>query len=318
LTTWAAPGKAVIWGEYAVLAGAPAMVMAVNRYATTSIAPRADGWHIQSRGFPGAEMLTAADLENGVRHLEPTAADLIRAVVAALESPDLPAGAEVVMDTSTFHQGGAKLGIGSSAAICTAACAALCDHLQMPFTRDAALAAHRNLQGSSGSGLDVAAACAGGTIRFESGRVSETAWPAELTFSFIWTGHSATTTRHIARFRSWQESGQTQPLAALCAASEALFDRLTLDGLRDYAIRLEEMDAAAGLGIYGEAHRRLSELANRAQVVYKPCGAGGGDIGIAVSDDVTTLTGFLTSTAREKFTVIDLEIATDGVHRIRE
>jgi phosphomevalonate kinase len=76
------------------------------------------------------------------------------------------------------------------------------------------------------------------------------------------------------------------------------------------------MDGAAGLGIYGAAHARLDELASRAQVVYKPCGAGGGDIGIAVSDDASSLDSLTTLAARESFPSLTLEIAAHGVHRI--
>src|SRR5690606_27773541 len=35
-----APGKAVVLGEYAVLGGAPALVLAVDRYCSASIGPR--------------------------------------------------------------------------------------------------------------------------------------------------------------------------------------------------------------------------------------------------------------------------------------
>ena len=35
----AAPGKIVLWGEYAVLAEAPAAVLALDRYAEVSLSP---------------------------------------------------------------------------------------------------------------------------------------------------------------------------------------------------------------------------------------------------------------------------------------
>ena len=41
---YSAPGKAVVWGEYAVLEGAPALVMAVNRYATARVEPADGQW----------------------------------------------------------------------------------------------------------------------------------------------------------------------------------------------------------------------------------------------------------------------------------
>jgi phosphomevalonate kinase len=320
MTTYAAPGKAVIWGEYAVLAGAPALVMAVDRFASATILPGDDLWRITARGFEGKERIAAAELLRRRPDLDedPGPADLIRCVIAALGVTNLPAAAEIVTDTRAFHARGTKLGIGSSAAICTATCAALADFLEVTFNSDKALAAHRLLQGASGSGLDVAAACHGGLIRFQNGSAAEAAWPAELQFRFVWSGQAAKTTAQVAKFSTWQATGQTAPLDALCAASEALFENPSLAGLRDYVARLKNLDENAHLGIYDSAHRRLDELANRAQVVYKPCGAGGGDIGIALSDDISSLERFIASAAHEQFETTDLEIAAHGVHRIRK
>ena len=60
-----APGKVVIWGEYAVLAGAPALVMAVDRYASCSIEAHPAGWRCEAVGFAGQEDLAPADLLSG-------------------------------------------------------------------------------------------------------------------------------------------------------------------------------------------------------------------------------------------------------------
>jgi len=318
MITFSAPGKAVVWGEYAVLDGAPALVMALNRYATTCISHATDGWNIVSTGFVSHQNLAASDLQTDPSVDPIGASEVVRAAIRALGDPALPPGAEVHTDTSAFYNDGIKLGIGSSAAVCTATCAAIAEFLDQPFNYETALTAHRALQGTAGSGLDVAAACEGGVIRFQSGVTTVSAWPAGLHYRFIWVGHAAKTTDHLARFALWQAGGRTGALAALCTASEGLFAKPCLDAFHDYAIRLKELDVEAHLGIYDPAHRRLDELANSAQVVYKPCGAGGGDIGIAVSDDVSVLNRFITTVARESFLTLDLEIATHGVNRIRE
>ena len=47
-----APGKVVLFGEYAVLTGAPAAVMAVNAYASVEVSQSQDSnWHFSSAGF---------------------------------------------------------------------------------------------------------------------------------------------------------------------------------------------------------------------------------------------------------------------------
>jgi len=48
-------------------------------------------------------------------------------------------------------------------------------------------------------------------------------------------------------------------------------------------------------------------------VLYKPCGAGGGDIGMAFADDPSALAHFRQQAAANGFTPLDLETATHGV-----
>lgn len=328
---YSAPGKAVIWGEYAVLEGAPALVMAVDRYATATIEPAEDYWQLSSQGFESSAKLTASELLSASATESSGITGLLRAVLSALDDPAVPSGARVETDSRRFHtrqeSGPAqKLGIGSSAAVCTAASAVIAEFLDQPFSEAIPLAAHRLLQGKAGSGLDVAAACHGGLIRFESGQSSPMEWPESLSYQYFWVGQAARTSEHLARFSDWRSSSDTSTLDALCSASEALFSQAgfgqaDLAHLEDYVARLKAMDVAANLGIFSDAHDRLHALANRAQVVYKPCGAGGGDIGIAVSDDPTQLDELIAVATQEdsqdSFLTLDLEIATHGVHRSR-
>ncbi|MGE0624484.1 MAG: hypothetical protein AB7I04_19240 [Pseudomonadales bacterium] len=313
---FAAPGKAVIWGEYAVLAGAPALVMAVDRYARAGVSIEGGDWRIRSIGFTSDVTLDA----DALRALNPAtaggAAAVVRSALSALGDPPLPRGGLITTDTTAFYDGHRKLGIGSSAAICTAACAALAEALSRPFDSSIPRTAHQLLQGKAGSGLDVAAACEGGLIRFQSGAASPAGWPDGLHYRFFWVGHSAKTTDHLARFTAWRAAADNRTLNELCAASEALFARPDLPTLAEYVRRLKALDAEATLGIYDAAHARLDELASRVQVVYKPCGAGGGDIGIAVSDDASSLDSLLTLAAPDSFLPLNLEIAPHGVHRI--
>ena len=313
-----APGKAVVWGEYAVLEGAPAMVMAVDRYASAKIEAGVGQWDLVSTGFDDQACLsTEALMKLGAGEPEGVAG-LIRAALTALGDPALPSSAARILTASQdFHRNGIKLGIGSSAAVCTAACAAIAEFLDRPFKEDQALTAHRLLQGKRGSGLDVAAACRGGMIRFQSGTSTAAAWPAELHYRYFWVGHAAKTSAHLARFSDWRKGGQIACLDALCQASEQLFHQLDLPHLREYVSCLKILDEVAGLGIFGEAHQQLHELAKQSQVVYKPCGAGGGDIGIAVSDKPSHLDQFIGLATRDSILTLDLEIAAHGVHRSR-
>ena len=136
-----APGKVVLSGEYAVLDGAPAICMAVDRRATATVGDSPDG---RCRvATPGREF------SNGEK---------FRIVEAVCGSrPELT----IELDTRAFAEDGTKLGIGSSAALTAALVAALGGD----YYADA-LAAHRRLQGGSGSGVDVAASVHGGLIEY--------------------------------------------------------------------------------------------------------------------------------------------------------
>ncbi|MDH3642050.1 MAG: hypothetical protein OES38_08125, partial [Gammaproteobacteria bacterium] len=235
----------------------------------------------------------------------------------------LPAGARVLTDSRDFHLGGEKLGIGSSAAVCTSVYGACCKLLGRSPNYAEALAIHNGFQGKSGSGIDVAAALHGGLLRFEEQQATPWELPAELQLRFIWTGVPASTTSHVGRFNAWREEawrastegqpGALAPLTDLASISKALFEQPSLATLARYTVTLKALDAAATLGIYGAGHSQLDHLANNTQVVYKPCGAGGGDIGVAVGNNAAGLDQFVAAATDLGFNSIPLEMATNGL-----
>lgn len=319
MIAYRAPGKAVIWGEYAVLAGAPALVMALDRYAEVEIRPGGDAWQCRARGFEANATVTADDLVAGATDGSGAAGPLA-AACRALGIRCLPDGADVVLDTRAFYgNSGAKLGIGSSAAVCTATCAALGKLVGRSVSFTEALAAHRLLQGSRGSGIDVAASFHGGVLRFQDGQPSPTRWPTTLRFQFFWTGVSASTTSHLNTFAEWRATSDERPLNRLGNACAELFEHTDLARLGNYVDCLRALDAEARLGIYTQPHQRLHELAISWQVVYKPCGAGGGDIGVAFAndEDQKALEDFTRAATQLSFHPLSLEIATHGIEPTR-
>jgi phosphomevalonate kinase len=314
-----APGKVVLWGEYAVLSGAPALVMAVNRYAACRIGPREAGWLFESLGHAApAERISKARLL-AVEPPHPLSAWRTCWQVLQRITGPLPEGAEVRLDTTSFHHDGSKLGLGSSAAICVASYGAISRLLgQSPNYADV-MAIHRDLQGGAGSGIDVAAAWYGGMLRFQRGaagvgKVEPWQPPCDLRATFVWTGSPARTTDHLARFRAWLDRADLAPLTALEKAASALFDGLDpWRRLPEYVAALEELDRAAELGIFSAAHARLQALAIDAGVVYKPCGAGGGDLGAAFAQDPDAAARFARSASADGFLLVPLETAPHGL-----
>ena len=99
-----APGKIVLAGEYAVLWGAPAISMAVNRRALATVSPNESGeCRLVTPGFEGGD---------GFR------------IVDAVVNNSRPA-CDLELDTTAFMDNGKKTGIGSSAALTVALLAAL-------------------------------------------------------------------------------------------------------------------------------------------------------------------------------------------------
>src|SRR5262245_28908348 len=141
-----APGKLIITGEYAVLDGAPAIVVAVDRRA---IAQR----NATPRG--SSPFLLAVADEIAARR--------------GASDPAARAALEISVDSTAFYDRMTKLGLGSSAAVTVAAIALALRTDDQDLILEIALAAHARAQGprgARGSGADIAASVYGGTIVF--------------------------------------------------------------------------------------------------------------------------------------------------------
>ena len=305
-----APGKVVLWGEYAVLAGAPTAVVAVNRYARVLLEPNHSGWHFYAKGF-----LTPAIQTQSASFNPAPVAQIAQAVLTHWKFTEYPQTFTLGSDSSTFYEkANAKLGIGSSAAICNATYFGLAAMLDKPAKLEEAIVIHRDLQGGLGSGLDVAASWCGGAITFQNGSTETLALPSDIYWRVVWSGQSAATPASLSTFDQWRQSGDTKILSTLGELSTALCAQpFSLDLLTSYIACLRHLDQAASLNIFTPQHERLATIASAHGLLYKPCGAGGGDIGIACGPDPTALDAFQAAASRQQFVPLDLEIATHGV-----
>jgi len=219
-----APGKIVLWGEYAVLTGAPAAVLSVNRYAEVELLTRKSGWQFRCQGFKTAAVDTPL-----AAFCQAPAARIVELILAAHGYRAYPLPFLINSNSEAFYHSARhnKLGIGSSAAICTATYRLLAELLGWQPTLQQAIALHRSLQGGKGSGLDVAASWCGGTIRFcadvstdiatdlagdfdrdhRAATASSFQWPADLHWCVVWTGASSNTVSHLQSGIEQQFSG---------------------------------------------------------------------------------------------------------------
>lgn len=317
-----APGKLLLIGEYAVLAGAPALVMAVDRRVRVSIQQAASG---QGRldapqlGLREARMrvegdaLRCSEARTDVLGLT---GRLIPAILSTLgREPEEITTLDLAIDSAELFESGQgraiKLGLGSSAAVCAALATGLAAWFEPQQARSEApelldkwLPVYRRALGASASGADLAASLWGGLIEYRStgehAVCRPTALPPGLFWRAVWTGQSAQTADFVAAFEA---AGQTRPAAsakirarleeiAHHAAASLTDAEAMVEACADYADVLKALGDVMGVEIMSAPHRRLAELGRECGVVYKSCGAGGGDLGIALATDPHKLLAF--------------------------
>ena len=155
-----APGSFMLMGEYAVLRGYPALVMAVEQGITVTLTPREDSTiHIVSS--LGQHQATLDDLQ--VKR----PFQFVLVLIQHLQT-EVPQGFDLVIDSDIRSD----MGIGSSAAVTIATLKVLVDWLQLDWEQTQLLVVARQVvrsqQNGLGSGADLAASLLGGTVYFHA------------------------------------------------------------------------------------------------------------------------------------------------------
>ena len=317
--TASAPGKLVLAGEYAVLAGAPAIVAAMDRRVVCRVTVAERGhWQFVSRGFEARVTARPDALAAAPGGPVALAHHALQAV--GIDAGELPPHLQIEIDSRQCYRHGAKLGLGSSAAALVALAWAFATLCGRTLALAPLIAAHRALQGGVGSGVDVAAAWHGGVVSFQrGGRAQPARRPAELHFAFAHAGWSTRTASLLARFETWRRAGEQPVLQRLVERAErvaAALDGQAEEGLfaclGRYADALQTLDEVANIGIFSPPHQQGRALAARHGVVYKPCGAGGGDMGIAIAEDAAALAAWREGVEGTPLSLIDLAFGVDG------
>jgi phosphomevalonate kinase len=290
-----APGKIVLSGEYAVLFGAPAVCMAVKRRAIATVADSVDGeCHVTTPGFTGEDSFGVVDAVYG----------------------DSRPARTIDLDSRAFSKDDRKLGIGSSAALTVALAAARRRSVDV-FT--AARDAHAVLQGGAGSGIDVAAAVHGGLIeyRMSSRTVRRLSWPDGLRMRVLWTGVPASTGLKLEQLATQSARPSRSALEVAAARMADAWrsgdaDRI-LSEYKAYIGVLRQFSVDHDLGIFDAGHEELTDAAMVSNLIYKPAGAGGGDIGVLFGRDEAEFDAFVAKYADRIHGVVSCGLDSDGV-----
>lgn len=295
-----APGKLFITGEYAVLERAPALLSAIDVRATCTL-QSSDSTVSRIVTPPLVSMPSIFRFEENGIAWDGKRVGLFDAAWSALDAgrrERIREGAwNVSLDTTAFFIKDRKLGLGSSAAALAALMGALwAASGGMPAEAEAfetLHAAHSAWQGA-GSGADLAVALAGGTVlyRREPRVAAPVSLPGDVEILPVWTGRLASTgdfLRRLAEFREASPNGYQQCLAVLQAKAEeaglaasAGSAKGFIAAFRACADALRALGEAANLDIWSAAHREIAAAVESAGGAYKPSGAGGGDIGLAI------------------------------------
>ena len=296
-----APGKVFLAGEYSVLEGKQAFLIAIDRYVTAEFYPG-------EYGSPEGELVASA-LETAYAYLKDSDVRVRKGSIRILNGLN--------------DQTGRKLGLGSSGAITVAVIKAIlkvhkiaCD-ASLLFKLGAISECRIQPQSSFG---DIAASSYGGFIeytpvdlRFLKERmhsssikdlvssdwpglsVSRYSWPADTYPLLGWTGEPASTESAVEKYQSaksrkmkdWSrflEDYQTrvaEPLErCLGHGDSSRFREL----IRDSRLIVRQMSEDLGLGLMSTTLDKLVRTAESLGASAKPTGSWLGDCGIALCD----------------------------------
>lgn len=345
-----APGKLILLGEYAVLAGAPALATAIDRFARVSIQPANRPHFLLNIPTLGISDLPFSIHQQGqVEFRRAVDDDLLRKLRFFVHPVELagsilstrsrkfpPLKIKLEMKEFFAQPENMKLGIGSSASLTVALLAALLyfdgtgplDHDDL---MQKALNAHRRAQGNVGSGVDIAASVYGGVFRFNKSpkdvsfivRVERQTLPPDLHIRCIWTGKSASTRKLVQtvyRFKQaypsdYQDliSRLTQLSADGCRAFSRNDIQAFLTIVQQYYQQLLILGQKSQAPIISHEHHQLTEIIHRAGGSYKPSGAGGGDLGLAFGQRASVMQKITHEVNSAGFQIVDLKTGAPGV-----
>ncbi|MAD91183.1 MAG: hypothetical protein CMQ54_00395 [Gammaproteobacteria bacterium] len=314
------PGKVILSGEYAVLDKAPAICMAVNCRAEVIIEKCNNGIsRVESSGYHSKKG-EFEFLEKGILWRDGQESFAVIDAVWQVIDNYVPINQKINLNTIAFvdEYCNKKLGLGSSAAIIVALIAAVkkCDDLKK--IKILAHQAHKKLQGGLGSGVDIATSLYGGLLEFqiENFTTKSLSWPDGLCYRLIWTGSSASTKDKLRRFFGGRDKSSRRELidaSKIMAAHWQNSDaEKILAGYVDYCKSLYDFSCDYNLGIFQMGHEELFQEAKKKNLIYKPCGAGGGDIGILLGLNSEELDKFCSSMSKS-FKKLDYKLSIDGV-----
>jgi phosphomevalonate kinase len=343
-----APGKLILTGEYAVLDGAQALVIAVNRRVIARhrtgplgsspflVAVAAELARKLGDAHPAARAALAISVDSSALYLDERSEAMgggDPTGFAGGAGGNAPRG----VDADPRAPGNRiKLGLGSSAAVTVAATALalvpdepIVPVIDRELVAQVAAAAHAAAQGprgSRGSGADIAAAVHGGALAFSTKQLGRVTWPSGLVLLPFFTGASADTPSLVARVAAARQARPVEVNAALtsiaevsraaclaCAGPPGLAATALISALQLAAVATDRLAAVTQIPLVPPCVTAARKALARLGGTAKTTGAGGGDVAIGMipaTEDVTVARRYLIESGCQP---LDLAIDQTGV-----
>jgi len=350
------PGKLILLGEYAVLEGADALVIAVDRYALVRIdEPPSEGGfqlgtslHKESFNFgfdEAGKIVLDYTPEEKLWQQSAFARQAIEAICRRLASAGFTVKPfSITINTDQFYlSGDQKVGLGSSAALITAIVYALASFhnarkVLLPdeqslfhFCYDV----HAEVQHKQGSGIDVAASVFGKVVQYNRYRTMNKTGdgtqvlpylPANLYWLPVWTGTSSSTSQLLQAMDEFSIENPSEyglimeKLSRLsnsgCQAIKQNEVETFLARVKEYYFVLQKLSQRSGIPIISPIHEKIAWIVYQTGGYYKPSGAGEGDLGIAFTSSREVLGKVTEQLKKNNIDTLKLSISHSGVESI--
>lgn len=350
-----APGKLILLGEYAVLEGAPAIVMGVNRYAEVNLETSSSESNILEAPAIGISNLPFFINKKKISYFHSISNEqqeklnfFTKTFEQALPFYQPPLKKlptiKIALDTSQFFNetDNQKLGLGSSAALTVALLAVLIKFGNQKFEigeetdlfLKTALQTHRQAQGNLGSGIDIATSTLSGILQyqiidkefFQVPFYDKLTIPDDLHILAVWTGTSASTKKFVQNIEEYRRKHSndfdniikvmkkisTQGIEAIKQKDTSKY----LEIVEKYYNEMKNLSLQSSTPIVSKNHQEIFEIVTKAGGVYKPSGAGGGDLGIAFCNSLKTREVISNNLEDTDYKIINLEISKNGIQII--
>ncbi len=313
------PGKVVISGEYAVLDGAPAIISALSQKVNIKIQKSDKKHNIFLTSALESIFPFIIDDDSNIIWLDtdPGVFGFLIQHAINIIKPKFKEKFCIDVDSSEFFQTTQdgkdyKLGIGSSAAVSVGITHALSRYHDISSSPEKLLkqanSIHQALQGKQGSGIDVVCSfidqgvieCTKDSIKNHTWSILN--WPNGLHLKILTTSKDAATKKLVTNYQRAKNLYPKEFKVALdqfleitknlSTAWKSEDADLIIDLLTNYDDHIKRLDKIGHIGIYTQVHNNIQNIALRHNVFYKPSGAGGGDIGLALSSSLDSLNDF--------------------------